>query len=270
VQTIAPDNVFRIITSLERRSFLVHPFYLLFHRFEFEELPGDLLVFYDRDSLLFPSRQPENMLHKKIWCFADDIERLRREKVEIRSVTPDAIEYFYATQNFIEPKGKKFRHQRTRVRHFQKTYSFSLRESYDPSLVNQFLDQWHAAIVNKKSPTVRSTFEREFELSRYILDNFSLVPSAQALYVELEEKLIGLCVFLPLYNDLWVSVIQKTMPVYRGISDFLHYEAARRMNNIPICNFGDDAMDPALATHKRELRPIRTEQHFLVETGGWD
>lgn len=267
MHAITPENVLKVIEKVERRSFLANPFYLILNC-QYEETPDDIIVFVDKNRLIFPSRRPQNIVNKEIWCFKEDIDHLKSLGLQIKKIAPDAFEYFYNTQDYIDLKGRKFATARAELNYFTKHYNYQVLEKYPRDKTKKFIDSWFAQKKFKKKGMALETLESEYNSSLQIVDLLDRVQTGKSIYVLVDGKLAGMAIFASMYPDFWAGVVQKVDPQYKGIGKMLYVEQAKVMTQCKIFTTGDDAMDAALAVYKMQLKPAFTKQHFLVETGG--
>lgn len=265
---ITPQNVHDIIARVQRRSFLANPFYLIANC-QYEDRGGDAIVYVDQDVLAFPCANPAHMAHRKVWCFASEVDRLRAARLDVRSVQPDATEYFYATQQFIDLPGSTFKKLRQEVHRFTTRYDFRVHREFPIAEVMAFVERWFAIASAKKRDALLDTLRAEHRATMFALERLHTVSRAQALYVTVDQRLVGFSIFAALYPDFWVSVFQKIDPAYAGLGVFLYQEKCRAMAAYATFSTGDDAMDPALVMHKQQLHPSTTEEHALVTLGPW-
>ena len=265
MQKITPKNVLGIIEKAQRRSFLLNPFFLIMNC-EYEEA-DEILVYLEKDFLLFPPKNSRHLAHRKVWCYAEDIERIKKSGVEIKNITPDSTDYFYLTKNYLTFPGHNFQKMRKEIRFFERNYDFEILENYPAEKTKEFIHQWYARNLVKKNPKNREMFENEFHATLKAVDLLSEIITAKTLYILIDGALAGLALYAPLYEDFWAAIYQKVNSKYRGIGQMLYREKAKKMREYKFFTNGDDAMDSVLAKHKEELCPIRKERYFLVETG---
>ncbi len=121
-------------------SYFSTPIYLDFVGYVFHRNNEPILVWQD---LICPHDFPSIFLpnDKLNWincsvalATKEDIEKIKRENIEIKIELPVATEFFYSTDSFITPKGDFNR----RIKQFRKTYKFVIKNTYPVSKIMEF------------------------------------------------------------------------------------------------------------------------------------
>lgn len=268
-QPITAENVWDIIQRIDRRCYMASPFFLILNC-TYEEQNGEPVIFYkwsDYHELVHPTKNPVNMQNQYVWCFQADIDRIRAQGLEIKSIEEGVTEYFYNTKDLVDLDGQDYKKIRYKVNMFKKNYVYETHTTFDPAATKELIHRWYKRTARKKEGEQLEVLKNETAMSLDIVDMLPTIPQAKGLYVTVGGVLVGVTIFCPLYDDFWVSMIQKTDFKYDGLSRFMYQEKCRMMLKYPTASFSNDAGDEAVRATKMDLRPARIEPYFLVETG---
>ncbi len=245
---------------------MTNPFFLIMNC-EFEDKGDEVLVYWKwtPDTLIFTPKNHTYTAGKHVWCLKDDLERLKQQGAPIKKAAADSTEFFYRTQDLIDLKGVHFKKIRNKINAFHKKHPFTLHENCEAEEAKTLIRDWHKKAVLKKNEYNKSTVDFEVESALSMIDLLPSLPQVQQLAVRIEGKLVGYTLFCPLYDDAWVSIIQKTDYKYRNLAKFMYHEKCKRMAKYAHVSFGDDGKDASLAAAKMELQPIRTEVAYMVD-----
>lgn len=265
-QAFTPDNVWQMIKRIDQRRFMSNPFFLIMNC-EFEDKGDEVLVYWKwtPETLIYAPKNPAYAANKSLWCLTNDLECLNQKGVAIKKSEPDSLEYFYRTQDLIDLKGADFKKMRNKINTFRKKYVFTMHDSCPAEEAKTLIREWHQKASLKKNEYNKATIDFEVESALTMIDMLPSLPQVNQLAVRIDGKLVGYTLFCPLYDDFWVSIIQKTDYKYRNLAKVMYHEKCKRMAKYPQVSFGDDAKDPALSAAKAELHPVRTERAYWVE-----
>lgn len=243
-------------------SYFSTPSYLDFDAFTFPRNGENLIVSQD---ILFPHEFPSLYLprRKKNWerasfMFAsqEDIEKIKREKIEIRAQVPVGEEFFYPTKPFIYPQ-KKFGQ---RVRQFQKNYNFRVFHAYPKDDVQKFYSRW-----KRQRQRTGLTFDEGEQFFFFCLKNLRRYK-IQQVYVEVDERLVGLAWGVH-HQKGWVGLHLKADYSYKGLSRFLQHERAKLFGQNMVFTLGTGAHERGIESYKKELEPLVTIPYTYIATG---
>lgn len=268
MKPITPEIVWDIIKRIDQRRFMANPFFLILNC-QYEEVDGKYVIYWDEKTVIFPPGTTPPLCHRQLWGFQHEIDELKGQNVTIKEVLPWATEYFYHTKDLAELKGKDYKKLRNKIHAFKKKYpDYKVLWAYDEKSTKNFITTWFEKNIAKKAGLHKETLQFEYESSLKTIDLLSKVTGIKSMYVEIGGELAGVTLFCPLYDDFWVSILQKTSYKYQGLAKFMYHEKCIAMQHYPVATFGDDGADPALAASKRELRPFKEELICYANIGG--
>lgn len=243
-------------------SYFSSDIYLDFAAFTFQRNGENLIVWQD---LLFPHDFPSIFLpqNKKNWincsvalATKNNIENIKKGKIEILFTKPIDKEYFYKTKDFTKPTGSL----KTKVNRFSNNYKFKLKNKYAKERVSDFYDFW-----KKQKKHESMTFDESEEFFDFCLQGLGKYNIKQV-YVEIDDKLVGFAWGVK-HRDNWIGLHLKVDYRYKGLSRFLHSERAKLFANCEEFTLGTGAGDPGIESYKKELGPFREEEYFYLLTG---
>ncbi len=236
--------------------------HLDFAAYIFERNGEQLIVQQD---ILYPNDFPSIFLpHKKenwancsvLFTSHEDREHVKKEGIPVMVETPVGSEFFYSTDDFVNPKGNI----KNRINKFSSSYEYSLKNTWDKEGIISFYNFW------KKQRTHESfTFGESEEFFMFCLNNLEK-QNIQQVYVEIEDKLAGLAWGVCL-KDNWVGLHLKVDYQYTGLSRFLHSERAKLFSECEMFSLGTGAHDLGIESYKEDLGPIKTINYAYILTG---
>lgn len=261
MEKFASDRHSELQKGLPFSYFSTRP-YLDFAAYTFERNGESLLVWQDT---LYPNEFPCIFMPKKkenwVRCstaFAtqEDITNIKKGNIEILMSKPMGAEFFYATDEFVEPKGDL----KNRVNKFRSSYVYSLASESNKAKIIEFYNFWKS---QKEHESI--TFEESEEFFQFCLDNLNKYDIKQA-YVEIDGRMAGLAWGIACENsDQWVGLHLKVDYQYKGLSRFLHHERARMFADRKEFSLGTGAHDKGIDKFKEELGPAyKKEYHYLL------
>jgi|SRR3989344_6809332 len=242
-------------------SYFSSNIYLDFVAHTFERNSEHLIVQQD---MLFPNDFPSIFLpineknHEKCsvtFSTEENREIIKKENIPIIVENPTGTEFFYKTEDFINPSGGL----KTKINRFIKSYSFTQKNSYDKEKILDFYSFWKNQRKHESF-----TFEESEEFFMFCLDNLEKYNIKQV-YVEIDEKLAGLAWGVN-FRDNWVGLHLKVDYQYRGLSRFLYSERAKLFKDCKIFTLGTGAHDPGIENYKEELRPFKKINYSYILT----
>ena len=237
--------------------------YLDFAAFTFEIRGENEIVWQD---LIFPHDFPSIFLpkHKEIWtncsialATKNDIENIKKEKIEILVKKPMGAEYFYKTKDFTQPQGAL----KNKINRFTNNYKFRLKTKYNKNEVLKFYDFW-----KKQRKHESLTLDESEEFFQFCLSSLGKYGIRQV-YVEVDDRLAGFAWGIK-HRDNWIGLHLKVDYQYKGLSRFLHSERAKLFSDTKEFTLGTGASDSGIESYKKELGPSREEEYFYLLTGG--
>jgi len=257
---------------LNRFSYFSNPFYLT-HYGLWENMNGEDIVF-EKDvvdgefNLLFCPRKEKNLANQRIGtAFDEDIKKIEELNLKITVKKALGVEYVYRTDEFARLEGADFRSFRKSINRFKKSYKFKVLSKYPKKKVLEFLDEWvKKKDLSGKTELTKEIFHSDLEACKDYLNMLDKIPNKQV-YIEIDGKLAGFAVFLPLLDNLWVNLMQKVDYQYEGITKFLYHLKAKKMEGIEFFTTGAEAQDPKLAESKENLHPVKKLQIYFLYIG---
>ncbi len=162
--------------------------YLDFSAYFFVRNDENLIVWQD---LLYPNefpciflpKQKNNWAHCSI-AFAtdDDINNIEKENIEILVKKPMGREFFYKTEDFINPRGSF----KSRINQFSSNYEHAILHNCDKKRILEFYDFWKEQRVHNSI-----TFGESESFFHFCLDNLEKYDIKQV-YVEVDNRIVGL------------------------------------------------------------------------------
>ena len=216
----------------------------------------DIIFTNNFPSIFLPNKKENWSNCSVLFSTAEDRDRIKKEGIPITVETPVGSEFFYATNDFFNPKGNI----KNRINKFCSSYIYSLKNKWDRKGIISFYNFW------KKQRTHESfTFEESEEFFMFCLDNLEK-QNIQQVYVEIDGKLVGLAWGVRLKND-WVGLHLKVDYQYTGLSRFLHSERAKLFKECKMFSLGTGAHDSGIESYKEDLGPIKTIDYSYILTG---
>jgi len=236
--------------------------YLDFIAYSFERNGENLVVwqdtFYPHDfpSIFIPEKK-ENWKHASIaLATIDDIKKIKNENIEIKVKASVEIEYFYKTENFVNPKKKTRNH----VENFKKLYEYNVLNKYPIDKILEFNNKW-----KKERSRVSITLEEEEKFFLFCLNNLDKYCVKQV-YVEIGNKLAGFAWGVNHSKNNWVGLELKADYKYKGLSRFLQSERAKMFLNYEFLTLGTGCHDKGITEYKKGLGPNYTKEYFYLLT----
>lgn len=217
----------------------------------------DLFYPHDFPSIFLPNDQINWINCSIALATKEDIEKIKKEKIEIKVQLPVATEYFYSTNSFIHPEHDF----RRRVKQFQTTYKYKLKRNYPKEKIIKFYNFW-----KKQKDRKGDIFQENEDFFYYCLNNFKKYR-IKKIYVEVDGKLAGFGWGIIHSNNGWVGLHLEVDYKYKGLSRFLHHERAKLFARQKIFTLGTGAREPGITLYKIELEPILEKEYFYVLTG---
>jgi len=247
---------------------MTNPFFLIMNCIY--EDKGDELVVYWRwspNTVIYPTKNPAHLVGKTVWCFRDELKQLKTAGLTMNKIEPGSIEYFYQTKDLGELAGASLKKMRNKINKFRTEHPHEIKTSCPPEEAKALIHSWYKKTVAKKEGYHKETLQFEYESSLTMIDLLPSMTKVEQLAFYAQKKLIGYTLYCPLYDDFWVSIIQKTEIRYRNLAKLMYHEKCKRMLQYPYATFGDDGTDPSLAAAKRDLHPYKEELSYTVECG---
>jgi hypothetical protein len=249
-----------------------NPFYLATNCFSEirngEEIILDKDVTDNKIKPLFLPKKKENMAGQSIsYGFEEDINLLSKLGFEIRKKELFGYEYIYRTKDFVSLEGQNFKSFRKAINKFKKTYDYKILADYPRERIIRFLKSWiKQKTANNESEMTKRSREAELELDTQWIDLFDKIPNKR-IFIEIDGKLAGFAVFLELYSNLWVALMQKTNYQYGGMTKFLYHLKAEQMKDIEFFSTGNLGDDGGLIEYKESMHPVRKIPVHVLEIG---
>lgn len=238
--------------------------YLDFSAYFFDRNSERLIVWQDilypnEFPCIFTPRQKDNWPHCSIaFATEEDIEAIKKENIDILANKFMGNEFFYSTNNFINPKGSF----KNRVNQFVSNYEYLLIHDCDRTRIIKFYDFWKS---QREHDSI--TFKESEIFFNFCLDNLDKYDIKQV-YVEIENEIIGLAwgIKFPESNN-WIGLHLKVNYQYKGLSRFLHHERAKMFEDCKEFSLGTGVHDRGIDIYKEELGPIYKKAYYYLLTG---
>lgn len=244
-------------------SYFSLPIYLDFSGYTFNRNGENIIVWQD---ILYPHDFPSIFIpkKKKNWeCTSmalvdkDEIEKIKHENIEIKVQLPAETEYFYKTENFIDPK----KGMRAHIENFKKLYFYKIFKNYQSDKILEFYRQW-----KDQRERVSITVLEEEKFFMFCLNNLDRYPIRQV-YIEVEDKLVGFAWGIDHLKNNWAGLELKADYAYKGLSRLLQNERAKMFSDYNFFTLGTGCHDKGIAEYKKELGPVFTKEYFYLLTG---
>jgi hypothetical protein len=217
---------------------------------------------------IFLPKDPRNWTHASIvFATKEDVERVKSEGIEIAEQKPAGIEYYFATKDFVEPKGSLGK----KVRKFERDHAYKVLNAYPKETIRAFFDEWQKQ-PDRPQDKVRSDMSDPLDFDHfffdYCLDHLDEYGIKQV-YVEIDRKLAGMAWGVASHvPDKWVGLHMKALRDYPGLSRFLFCERAKLFADRAEFSTSTGCDKPGMDAFKQELGPSRTSEYFTIETKG--
>ena len=238
--------------------------YLDFSAYVFDRNGEHLVVWQD---ILYPNEFPCIFMPKKKenWtrcsvalATKEDIETIEKENIEILVNKPVGNEFFYSTENFINPKGSF----KNRVKQFVSNYEYLLIYNCDKKRIIEFYNFWKS---QRKHENI--TFEESEAFFNFCLNNLDKYDIKQV-YVEVKNKIVGLAWGINfLGSNNWIGLHLKVNYQHKGLSRFLHHERAKIFEKYKEFSLCTEVYDKGIDKYKEELGPIYKKAYYYLLTG---
>ncbi len=208
---------------------------------------------------IFMPKEKENWLRSSVaLATKEDIENVRKEGIEILVNKEAGSEFFYATDDFVNPTG----HLKNRINKFKISYNYSIAyESTKEKIIN-FYNFWKSQREHESF-----TFDDSEYFFKFCLDNLEKY-NIQQVYVEIEGKIVGLAWGMSTDNPHnWIGLHLKVDYQYKGLSRFLHHERAKMFKDSKEFSIGMGAGDKGISKYKEELGPVYKKEYRYIITG---
>ena len=219
----------------------------------------DSVYRHDFPCLFLPKNQNNWEFMSASMVSDKDVEKIKNQGIEIAAENSTEIEYFYATQDFLNPAGK----YKQKIKQFEEGYKYKIYNQYDQKKIVEFFNLWESQKEN-----LNNVFSKESnEIFFFCLENFDKYGIEQ-IYVEIEGKLVGFVWGVKNSSDKWISLHSKSDYQYRGLSRFLNYEITKKFADTKVVSLGTGCQDEGLIQYKQELGPIEEKKYHYVLTRG--
>ena len=253
--------------KLRKKTFFTNPLFIIQNCFVKDNILLENNKVNEKYPLLVYFKEYQNISNQIIGTgFDEDIKNIER-KYSILKTEDLGIEFFYATNDWINMAGKKFKDIRRHIHKFSNEHKFNILDSYPKEKIVAFLNAW--AEEKRKKSTSRLTKELfEHELAESI-QNLDLIQNLnyKAIYIEEEGSLLGFCIFFKYYDSLWVGLMQKTIPNIVGLPQYLYHLKSKSIGINQTFTTGAEAQDENLKKFKESLRPIEIKRICTIYVG---
>lgn len=216
----------------------------------------DIYNFHEFPAVFLPKKKKNWRSCSVTFVTDDDLKRIKDEGVELLVENKSSIEFFYLTEDFINPKKKSFKE---RVKQFQRLYEYEIFHEYPKEKIIDFYKRWKS----QKDRSSAKTFDESEAFFLWLLDNLEKYNVKQV-YVEVSGELIGLAFGVEYDGDRWAGLQLKVDYGYKGLSRFMHYERAKLFRDKKYFTIGSGAHEKGIERFKRELGPIKEVQYYYI------
>lgn len=217
----------------------------------------DLLYLNEFPALFLPKNKNDWQFMSVTIGTEKDIEKLKKENIEILLQKPICDEFYYDTELFLKANS----HTGQRIRQFEKNYKYKILNSYSPEKIEKFYYFW-----KKQKNHKDITFGEGEELFFFCLKNLKKYNIKQV-YVEVDRKLVGLAWGVEHPSGGWVGLHLKVDYNIKGLSRFLHQERAKLFKDKKIFSLGPGTGEKGIEQYKKELGPVEIKQYYYILTG---
>ena len=253
--------------KLKKETFFTNPFFIKLNCFEKDNLLFENGFVDEQHPLLVYSDVYEDISNNVVGTgFDEDIDKIVN-KYQLNRKENLGFEFYYSTNDWINLEGQEFRNIRKAINKFQKENKFKILMTYPKDKIINFLKEW-ANDKRKKETTefTKELFEDELNES---ISNLDLIDSVdhKNIYIEVNDKLVGFCIFFNYFDNFWIALMQKTKHNYRGLPQLLYHLKAKEMGENQIFTTGAEAQDENLKQFKESLRPCKINKIYTLYIG---
>ena len=236
---------------------LSHSAYVIERNGELIPVMQDLIAQHDFPAIFLPQKK-ENWEYLSLTFATDeDVESLRKNGNKIVVENPLSTEYYYKTDQFVNPTGSF----KKKVNSFKNKYDYKVLHEYDKDKLIAFFEVWKSQIKEK---TI--TFGESELIFFYALEDLKGLGVKQV-YVEIDGKLAGMAWGVPHWSGGWVGMHLKVDYQYRDLSRLLHHERAKLFADRENLTLGTDVFKEGVRQYKKELHPSEERKYTYVLTG---
>ena len=158
-------------------------------------------------------------------------------------IKPCENEYLLSAGDIAAYKGGRFKSKRSLFNHFSKNYSYKIIE-FDDSLIPGCLElyrTWADKKLKKNTdPFYKNLIEDSILIQKKIFENFNLL-GLESLFIDIEGSLSAYTVGYPLNEEIFAILFEVTDPGYKGISEFIASEFAKKLIKYKYLNIMGDS-----------------------------
>ncbi len=266
LQKISIEEAEKFSRLINQDSYPINPYWLAYNAYH--EKRNNELTICERDVLWnndFPFLvMPKD---KTNWIRAimtnatqEDLEKIKEENIKIRDFFKFGNEYYYKTEEFVNPEKNKSKNFKKAIKHFESKYNFNIKDSYPKEKILEFLENWKKT---QKERNILFDISHEFEI--FCIKKCGKI-NGKWLFVEINDKLAGYCLSYQLNKDFWVGIHQKVDYNYRGLSRFLLYKRASLFPKTKYFSLGEQARDKGIQEFKESLHPFKKVDRYYIVT----
>lgn len=218
----------------------------------------DVLYQNDFPCIFIPNKKDNWVRCSITFVINEEIENIKKEGIEILVKKPMGSEFFYNTENFINPKSSL----KKEINKFITSYDYLLSDNMDKEKIVEFYNFW-----KKQKGRENVDFEEAEKFFIFCLDNLNKYNIKQ-IYVEINDKIVGLAwgIEHPNSNN-WIALHLKVNYKYIGLSRFLYCERAKMFENFKEFSSGTGTRDKGIDKFKELLGPSYKKEYFYILTG---
>lgn len=245
-------------------SYVSLPAYLDFCAYTLKRNDEQLVVKEDPDShefqvIFLPKNDKNWQMTSMSMLMREDVDRIRSRNIDVAIEKATGIEFFYKTNNFINPQGKL----KERISQFVKNYSFTIKNKYQKDKIIDFYNLWEGQLDQEED-----VFSKEsMDFFNFCLANLEKYD-IQQVYVEVDGNLVGFAWGVKHPSGNWAGLHLKVDYKYKGLSRFINHERAKLFPDLDLFTLGTGCNDPGLTQFKKELGPVKEQEYFYVLTRG--
>jgi hypothetical protein len=244
-------------------SYFSSPISLDFSAYTFERNGENLIVWqdvifpHDFPSIFLPTKK-ENLVNASVaFATTEDIEKAKNSEAIIMLEKPVSTEFYYRTEDFVNPKGDLLR----AVNRFKDGYEFELSDECPKTEIEDFYEKWKS---QKERTSI--TFDDSEKFFNFCLDNLKEYSVGQV-YVKSGGKLIGFAWGVSHPKGGWVGLHLKVNYEYKQLSKFLHHERAKLFADEKEFTLGTGAHEKGIDDYKWGLGSSRTADYSYILFG---
>jgi len=217
----------------------------------------------DNDVLQYTPSRACNLVGAISLATEEEIKDIESRGIDIIEKKEAMREYFFKTKDIIEMKGNNHKRNRYAANYFENNYDYRVKYSLDKETIIHFLKDW-----DRKQKLKTLPYQRGLDFCYYILDQLGNDNNLRAVFVLVEDRLVGFSIGERINSKQWIALHQKVDYNYKGLGRWLFRERARLFEKTEEFAAGGAMANPGIAEFKESLYPYRVEPYYSLKLKG--